>query len=286
LTRTPLSVSILIPCCRAQPFVARAVRSVLSQTVQDFEIVIVSDDGDDYGSVLSRAGIEDHRLRFTSTGGVATGLSHARKTGLAAASREFVAVLDADDVFLPTKLARMLPLAAAHGCCSCALRHVRSGGDAAEVETTGTDAPGDVLDADGYLAVNFSGNAMLIFDRRRVPGGWRVDLPVLEDIVFAMAAFNTLDAIAHVTEPLHVYTQTPASLSQQSGAAETFIATKERMIDLLDGDALGVARPAARRALRRFLSLSLAVEHEHAAVRERGEHLSFTDLMARRLRVP
>lgn len=76
----------------------RAVRSVLSQTMKDLELIIV-DDGSTDGSVESLSHIHDDRIRVIRQSNA--GECAARNTGIRAASYEYVALLDADDEWLP-----------------------------------------------------------------------------------------------------------------------------------------------------------------------------------------
>jgi glycosyltransferase involved in cell wall biosynthesis len=86
--------------------VQRAIASVLVQTCQDFEIIVV-DDGSTDGSAAAVEAIDNRRIRLIrhkrNRGG-----SAARNTGIHAGSAPFVAFLDSDDEWLPTKLERQL----------------------------------------------------------------------------------------------------------------------------------------------------------------------------------
>ena len=99
--------SILIPCYQAADTVGRAVDSVLTQTTAPHE-VIVCDDGstDDLQRALAPYA-ENIVVLHQANRGVAA----ARNLGLNYASGEFVAVCDADDVYLPTILAELSALA-------------------------------------------------------------------------------------------------------------------------------------------------------------------------------
>jgi hypothetical protein len=99
-------VSVIIPAFNAARFIAGALRSVFAQTFTDFEVVVV-DDGSEDREVLEKAlGEFSGRIRYVrqSNGGPAK----ARNTGVAHATGELVAFLDADDEWVPEKLARQV----------------------------------------------------------------------------------------------------------------------------------------------------------------------------------
>jgi glycosyltransferase involved in cell wall biosynthesis len=72
-------------------------------------MLIVSDDGVDYERLLAQQGIRDARLRFFDTGHSGAGPNLSRNIALNAASGEFIAPLDADDLFYPERLEWLLP---------------------------------------------------------------------------------------------------------------------------------------------------------------------------------
>ena len=86
-------------------FLPETIASVLAQTYSDFELIVVNDGSSD--------GIEDwinslsgKRIRLISQEN--KGLAGARNTGLAAASGDYIAFIDADDLWLPTKLEKQV----------------------------------------------------------------------------------------------------------------------------------------------------------------------------------
>jgi glycosyltransferase involved in cell wall biosynthesis len=100
------TVTVVIPVFNRPATIRRAIESVLAQTFQNFEIVVVDDGStDDTAAVV--ATMTDPRIRFfrheRNRGG-----SGARNTGIHAASAPYVAFLDSDDEWLPTKLERQL----------------------------------------------------------------------------------------------------------------------------------------------------------------------------------
>jgi glycosyltransferase involved in cell wall biosynthesis len=108
-------ISIVVPAFDAEATIRRAVDGALTQTHQELEVVLVSDDGRDYVELLTAAGIRDSRLRQVSTGKHGGGAHRARNVGLTAARGDFITFFDADDVMRPSKLECLLPLASAHG---------------------------------------------------------------------------------------------------------------------------------------------------------------------------
>lgn len=110
-TDSPL-FSVVIPAYNAGKFIIFTIESVLRQTVQDFEIVVVNDGStDDTLEVLQ--GISDPRLRIvTQDNG---GECAARNRGIKEACGQYIALLDADDAWRPNHLEIMHNRIQRHG---------------------------------------------------------------------------------------------------------------------------------------------------------------------------
>jgi glycosyltransferase involved in cell wall biosynthesis len=106
------TVSVIMPVYNAERYVAQAVASLLAQTWQDFELLIIDDGSTDASrSVVDQFGPEKIRLLHPPAH---VGVAQARNLGLAAATGEFIAFLDADDVALPQRLARQVAFLRQH----------------------------------------------------------------------------------------------------------------------------------------------------------------------------
>ncbi len=94
-------VTVIIPTYNREEFLREAIESVLAQTYEDFELIVVDDGSTDgTGEALKRY---EKRLFYLSQAN--QGASAARNSGLARAQGEFIAFLDSDDLWLPEKLA-------------------------------------------------------------------------------------------------------------------------------------------------------------------------------------
>ncbi len=102
-------VSIIIPAFNSAKTLAASVESTLGQTEQDFEIIIVNDGSkDDTITVAESISVREPRVRVISQPNA--GASAARNTGIRAAAGKYVALLDADDLWLPHKLETQLAI--------------------------------------------------------------------------------------------------------------------------------------------------------------------------------
>lgn len=102
-------VSILMPVYNGARFLAEAVAGVTGQTLGDFELLIIDDGSTDESADLA-AGFSDSRIRVLRND-VNLGLVKTLNRGLAEARGEWIARCDADDIWLPGKLAAQFALA-------------------------------------------------------------------------------------------------------------------------------------------------------------------------------
>jgi teichuronic acid biosynthesis glycosyltransferase TuaG len=99
-----LKVSVIMPAFNSAPHIAKAIESVLAQTERSFELIII-DGGSQDGTlgVVARYSDSDARVRCL-TNPNDKGPAHARCNGIRASQGEYIAFLDADDLWLPAKL--------------------------------------------------------------------------------------------------------------------------------------------------------------------------------------
>jgi glycosyltransferase involved in cell wall biosynthesis len=106
---SPSAFSVVIPLFNKRPFVRRTLDSVLGQTFPPAEVIVIDDGSTDGGAeVVTRI---DDRVRVLRQENI--GLGRTRNRGFAEARGEWVALIDADDIWLPEHLATLMEVRAA-----------------------------------------------------------------------------------------------------------------------------------------------------------------------------
>jgi glycosyltransferase involved in cell wall biosynthesis len=98
-------ISIIIPTYNAEQFIGRTLSSALNQTFKDIEVIVVNDGSTDKTQfIVEEFAINDSRVRLFNT--MNRGVAMARNFGIEKARGTYVAFLDADDLWHPTKIER------------------------------------------------------------------------------------------------------------------------------------------------------------------------------------
>ncbi|MBD2363320.1 glycosyltransferase [Anabaena minutissima FACHB-250] len=98
-------VSVIIPAYNAINYLPETIKCLFNQTFDDFEVIIV-DDGSSDGTAEWVSQIKDSRVKLVSQQN--QGSSGARNTGIKHSQCEFIAFMDADDFWQPTKLEKQI----------------------------------------------------------------------------------------------------------------------------------------------------------------------------------
>jgi len=196
-------VSVVIPAYFAEHTVARTLDSILSQTVVPEEIIVVDDGSRDGTADVVRGYAPQVTLVQQPNGGPAS----ARNHGIRVASGDWIALLDADDVWLPEKMERQLP----HLQPDVALVHTHTRGD---LHKTDQELTFDVLWKHNHI-----GTSTVVVNKALLQqvGGFCEDRPLIgiEDYNTWLKLARTGKRIVTVAEELTLYTPAENSLSQQ-----------------------------------------------------------------------
>ena len=109
-------VSVIVPFFNAARFFWETVESVLGQTYDDWELILIDDGSTDASTEMARdwAATNDRIFYLEHPGHENRGASMARNLGIQEARGEFIAFLDADDIWLPDKLERQVEIMSRH----------------------------------------------------------------------------------------------------------------------------------------------------------------------------
>jgi len=102
-------VSIIIPTYNSEAYIRQALESIFNQTYSDFEVIVIDDASQDFTVEIAR-NFQDKRLRIISNQ-QNRGVSYVRNCGIAAAKGNWIALLDSDDWYAPSRLEKLLSVA-------------------------------------------------------------------------------------------------------------------------------------------------------------------------------
>ncbi|QTE74988.1 glycosyltransferase family 2 protein [Clostridiales bacterium FE2010] len=108
-------VSVIMPSWNTERFIANSIQSVINQTYQNWELIIVDDcSTDDTDNVV--AGFSDERIRYLKNE-KNCGAALTRNRALREAKGEWIAFLDSDDLWMPEKLEKQIDFMRENNCC-------------------------------------------------------------------------------------------------------------------------------------------------------------------------
>lgn len=171
-------LSVIIPAYNAEAFIVDTVNSALNQTFQDLEVIVI-DDGSKDGTLTALEPFGNRiRVHQQANGGVAK----ARNTGVALAKGEWIAFLDADDLWLPDKLEKQLSIPSVPMSYTDRL-NIGERGDLPERQSDLTPMPGGDLFVPLMREGNFITNTSVLMRRALFEqlGGFYTGLNGTED---------------------------------------------------------------------------------------------------------
>lgn len=104
--------SIVIPVYNCEPFLQESMSSVLNQTLQDFEVILIDDNSTD-NSLKILQKINDSRFKIISLE-KNFGVAHALNVGISESKADFIVRFDADDYMMPNRLEMQYAFLCAH----------------------------------------------------------------------------------------------------------------------------------------------------------------------------
>ncbi len=221
-----MTVSVIIPAFNAQDTIGDAIRSVLEQTRQDFEIIVCDDKSSDATiSVVEMMALQDPRIKCLYNE-VNCGVSYARNVAMQAATGDWIAILDADDLYHPKRLEVLLELAERQNAdviCDdlrivspCGKRFLAKALPVGEVAETTEISAATYISRSSRLKFVYNYLQPIIrkqfIDRHGLQYG--EDLPVFEDFDFMARALIKGGKCIVTSQAFYLYRLTPDSASR------------------------------------------------------------------------
>lgn len=250
-----VKVSVIIPVYNSRKWVGQTLDSVLGQTFRDYEIIVVDDGStDDTGKAVAAYG---DRVRYFYT--TNRGNAEARNYGMAVAKGEYMAFLDHDDLWHPSRLQKFVDFMDTHPDYGAVMSEVEFVDEA--VRTTGysdiaKDFPRDGLALDYMLSrqVGLFSNLFVRSDVARMVGDMDETLKAAADIDYYLR-ISAGHKFALCPEPLLKYRKLTSSLS-----TKIFTGNRLRVLDKFESanPDLAVKYAGRIRSVRSSIHLSYA----------------------------
>ena len=200
-----IKVSIIIPVYQVENYLERAVDSVLAQTLQEKEIILVDDGSEDNSPLLCDRYAREYPDVIRVIHKKNEGLGMARNTGVAAARGEYIAFLDSDDTVEP-EMYRTLYDKAVEGHYDMVMCDVKIIYVEEQRSTVVSTYPQEQIDLSDYLIhgnnITYSVNKLY---RRQIWEENRYEKMLFEDISLIPALVTRYPNIGYVKQPFYHY---------------------------------------------------------------------------------
>lgn len=213
-------VSVIIPCFNASQYISEAISSVLNQTYSNYEIIVIDDGSTDNTKTAIEIHFHSIKYFYKDNGGPAS----ARNLGIAKANGEYIAFLDADDYWLPDKLALQIDVLktnSQYGLIHSNYLIREEGRDLYPRFLTHKPPSGNVFES--LFIDNHIGNLTVVIRRECLEAIGRFDesreLISIEDYEFWLRIARSFE-IRYIDKPVAVYRVHATNISNPATAIE------------------------------------------------------------------
>ncbi len=268
--KTDILISFIIPAYNAARFLKFTLESVTSQTYENIEIILI-DDGptDNTHEIASNFAIKDDRIRILKQEN--KGVAVARNRGIECSTGSFIALLDADDIWHPKAVEKMLHCFTISSSNVAVVYAWSLDIDADNILTGGIH----LSRSTGYvypllICHNFIGNAsstMIRADHLKSVNGYRTEFNIgCEDLDLYLRLAEKFH-YDFVPEFLVAYRKFPGSMSSNSAVLNQ---SHTQVIDKLKAE-----HPSIKPALLRLSKINFYAYLSHSTVSDKSRHSTF-----------
>ena len=207
------TVSVIIPCFLDSATLARAIDSVLAQDYPAIEIIVVNDSSPETEAIESVMRQYPKVIYLRNVENL--GLASSRNRGIKVASGEYIALLDADDEYLPEKISTQLLALEPGVALTCGLIQVRP--DGRWRSKSPKKRPERLIhNSDKLIYRNTINGAGLLIERTLLlmHGGFDETLRSCEDFDLWLRLLKAGIKIKEIGQPLYLYYENPLGLSR------------------------------------------------------------------------
>ncbi len=203
-------VSIIVPVYNAEKYLAECVESILGQTYQDIECVLIDDGSTDTSPIIcDRFARQDPRVAFFRQEN--SGVSAARNHGLQVAKGDMILFADSDDVLKNSMVAEMTEIMESQqaDCVVCGIAFFSDSIADASEETPpramlqGSDAA--VFFAAEYSATLMNSPCNKLYKKTLIHCEFDASIDLGEDLLFNLQYFRSISSIAYLDKALYCY---------------------------------------------------------------------------------
>jgi len=264
-----VDVSVVMPAHRAQTTIGQAIASIFAQQGVVAELVLCADDDLDYWALVPDELRSGSAVTLCRTPSPRSGPSLARNIALSHARAEIIACLDADDVFAPQRLARLLPLVEHHGLATGPTLEVHPASCATRAARPRRATDRLPLEDICELRMPFAP----VFHRVICPQGWP-QIAFAEDVILNVDLHCAIGVYPFVEGADYIYHVSPGSRTRSMAALRVARTGYLEILALVDSRPW--PRPVVELVRRVFNEDLAAVER---ALAQGAEHASWRDIV-------
>lgn len=206
----PMKLSVIVPVYNVEKYIVSCLKSLLNQTFNDFEILIVNDGTKDKSIELIMPYVDDNSNRVVVLNKPNGGLSDARNYGIKFAKSEYLAFIDSDDTIHPKMFENMMNRIIAEDAdiCACDMEYVYDDGRRVKAsgEWLNSRNPYEIL-CSNNSACNKIFKKTLFASIEFPKGKWYEDLATIPIIVYNAKKWS------YVSEVFYYYYQREGSIA-------------------------------------------------------------------------
>ena len=204
-------VSVITPVYNGAKFLKNAVQSVLAQSYDNWELIIIDDASTDESYFVAQALAESDRRITAKKLSKNLGAGNARNQGLAVAKGDYIAFLDADDLWKSSKLERQIEFMKEHNALICYSDYdfIDEDGNALNKKIEALPK----IDFDKLLKANYIGNLTAIYNPSVLGKEYFSDLRMRQDWGMWLKLIQKAGYACGISENLATYRVRKSSIS-------------------------------------------------------------------------